>query len=93
MNDNRFGRLNDRIDRLRVAPLIAHTARAYTAHREAMNQAYRAGLIGPGHGRRAHPDTDPRAARDIASMSRRRNSGHLTATRSDTGRRSVTLTH
>ncbi|MBY6413403.1 hypothetical protein HQ346_17040 [Rhodococcus sp. BP-252] len=45
MNDNTFGRLNERIDRLQVAPLIAHTVRTYKADREAMNQGYRAGLV------------------------------------------------
>lgn len=45
MNHNSFGRLNERIDRLRVAPLIAHTVRTYKADRQAGNQAYRAGLI------------------------------------------------
>ncbi|RRQ25286.1 hypothetical protein DK926_24215 [Rhodococcus sp. Eu-32] len=45
MNDTMFRRLNERIDRLQVAPLIAHTVAAYAADREAPNRAYRAGLV------------------------------------------------
>lgn len=45
MDDNTFGRLNERIDRLRVAPLIANTVAVYTAYREALNRAYSAGLV------------------------------------------------
>lgn len=45
MNDNTFGRLNERIDRLQMTPLIAHAIAAYTADREALNRAYSAGLV------------------------------------------------